>query len=329
MEFIWNTGIDITLLAQSAGKWLEPVMQTASLLGTGAFYFLLLLIFYWCIDSSAGRQLGFMLLLSNSINIFLKLIIRHPRPYWYSRKVTAFSMENSFGLPSGHAQHSVSMWGTIAVLYSSRRLRAAMAALILVIGFSRVYLGVHFFTDVLLGWVIGFALLLVVSKLFVTAGEKLKSMNLGAQLMLAVFIPLSLLGIQMVPLLINSGWVFPEAWRLNIAAAFPGSDIPDPRKISGIISVSGAALGYGTGLALINNAGGFSTDGPLKQKCLRFAAGCAVTAAIFTGLKVILPHGDSPAADVFRFIRYTLTGLWVTWGAPEMFIRLGLTERER
>lgn len=329
MEFIWNNGIDITLMAQSAGSWLAQPMQIASLLGTEAFYLLFLFIIYWCIDSSAGRLLGCMLLLSDSVNTFFKLLLQHPRPYWYSSDVTAYGIENSFGAPSGHSQHVVSMWGTLAVIYHSWKLKAAAAVIILLVSFSRVYLGVHFYTDVLLGWAIGFILIFLLTKVFDSAGKKLAGMNLRSQLIIAFFSSAAVMALQLIPLLINSGWVFPEAWKQNIAAALPGSETPDPLKIKNIISVSGAVLGYGAGLALIHKNGGFNADGTLKQRCLRFAAGLAVAALIYAGLKAVLPHGQSPAAEFCRYIRYALTGLWIAWGAPYMFIRLGLARKER
>lgn len=329
MENIWNTGIATTLLAQSAGKWLEPPMHYASLLGTEGFYLVFLVLFYWCIDASAGIRLGLMLMLSDSVNTFFKLLFHHPRPYWYSADVRPYSIENSFGLPSGHAQHAVSMWGTIAVLYPGRRLRLAAAMVILLISFSRVYLGVHFYTDVLLGWVLGLALLFSVARFFTPVTERLKRLNLSAQIVLAAFISGAVFAIQVIPLLINSGWVFPEVWMNNINSAVPGTETPDPRRISGIVSVSGAAFGYGAGLALVYRSGGFSAEGTLKQKCARFAAGLVIGVLIYSGLKVILPHGDSTAAEFCRYIRYAFTGLWIAWGAPYLFIRLGLAGKKR
>ena len=79
------------------------------------------------------------------------------------------ALPKSPSFPSGHALNSMTLYGALA-LTVGRRLRSrwlrvlALAfgmGLPLLIGFSRVYLGVHFFTDVLGGWVIGllFALL--------------------------------------------------------------------------------------------------------------------------------------------------------------------------
>ena len=327
MEHIWNSGTRITLLVQSAGDWPAPLMKIASLSGTEPFYLLFLLVLYWCVDARVGTRFAFMMLLTDSVNMFFKLLFHHPRPYWYSSSVTAYCAENSFGLPSGHAQNSASLWGMLAVMYSARQLRIALTALILLIGLSRIYLGVHFYTDILTGWATGFALLAAVTKLAGSAAERLKGMSMPAQILLSVIASAAVPGILLIPLHIHSGWVFPEAWAANISAAIPGSAVPEPRRVTGIISVSGAILGYGAGLAVLHKKGGFRAEGSLRQKFLRMAIGLAGTAALYIGLKIILPQGGSVIAATSRYARYALAALWVMSGAPCIFIRLGLARK--
>jgi len=66
---------------------------------------------------------------------------------------------NSFGFPSGHTSSAVALWGGIALLFKDWRVRAACLLLILLIPFSRIYLGRHFPADVLGGYVLGGGLL--------------------------------------------------------------------------------------------------------------------------------------------------------------------------
>ena len=82
-------------------------------------------------------------------------------------RIVALPKTPSF--PSGHALDSMALYGA-AALTIGRRLRSRWLrvfallfglGLPLLIGFSRVYLGVHFFTDVLGGWVIGLVLALL------------------------------------------------------------------------------------------------------------------------------------------------------------------------
>ncbi len=77
--------------------------------------------------------------------------------------------EANYSFPSGHALSSAAVYGTIALVVA-RRLRrpwarwlvlAGTAVLLLVIGITRLYLGAHYLTDVLAGWIIGLACALV------------------------------------------------------------------------------------------------------------------------------------------------------------------------
>jgi membrane-associated phospholipid phosphatase len=90
----------------------------------------------------------------------LKLGFRRDRPFFTDPLAT----ETTFSFPSGHATVSLAVYGALAVVLS-RHLRgrarlaplAAAALLVSLIGFSRLYLGVHFLTDVLAGFSAGMA----------------------------------------------------------------------------------------------------------------------------------------------------------------------------
>jgi membrane-associated phospholipid phosphatase len=90
----------------------------------------------------------------------LKLGFRRDRPFFTDPLATA----STFSFPSGHATVSLAVYGAIGVVLA-RRLEgraqlaclAGAAVLISLIGFSRLYLGVHFLTDVLAGFAAGTA----------------------------------------------------------------------------------------------------------------------------------------------------------------------------
>ena len=91
----------------------------------------------------------------------MKLGFRRERPFFPDPLAT----ESSFSFPSGHALISLAVYGSIALVLARRLPRrgdrmllyAAAGLLILAIGFSRLYLGVHFLSDVLAGFAAGAA----------------------------------------------------------------------------------------------------------------------------------------------------------------------------
>jgi membrane-associated phospholipid phosphatase len=91
----------------------------------------------------------------------MKLGFRRERPFFADPLAT----ESTFSFPSGHALVSLAVYGAIALVLarriSSSGLRALLlggtALLVVAIGFSRLYLGVHFLSDVLAGFAAGAA----------------------------------------------------------------------------------------------------------------------------------------------------------------------------
>jgi membrane-associated phospholipid phosphatase len=91
----------------------------------------------------------------------LKLGFRRDRPFFPDPLAT----ESTFSFPSGHALVSLAVYGAIALVVARRLstngrralLVAAVAVLVIAIGFSRLYLGVHFLSDVLAGYAAGIA----------------------------------------------------------------------------------------------------------------------------------------------------------------------------
>jgi len=98
------------------------------------------------------------------LNVILKNIFLRPRPDF----VNAFYHESGYSFPSGHAMISVLFYGMAAYLLARGmrwqgrvRLGVTVFTLALLIGFSRIFLGVHFLTDVLGGWAAGIVWLTV------------------------------------------------------------------------------------------------------------------------------------------------------------------------
>jgi membrane-associated phospholipid phosphatase len=133
-------------------------------LGSEQAYVVLLALYYWLVDPSSGRRLGLLLGLNFALNSALKYAFDLPRPYQLDPSLAtpdAVATGTGPGFPSSHAQGAVLFWGYLALRHPRRWLLVLSVLLIVLVGLSRVYLGVHFPLDVLGGAVIGLGVLLL------------------------------------------------------------------------------------------------------------------------------------------------------------------------
>ncbi len=324
MTPILEWGLPIIEWFQNLGEGLLPIMQFFTFLGTEIFYLLVLPTLLWCFDSRFGFRVGFLLLTSSSLNATLKLAFGLPRPYWVSAKVKALSAEISFGTPSGHAQNALSLWGRIASGIKNRWIITICVLLILLISVSRLYLGVHYPTDILVGWIFGGILLLLFIKLEAPVQRWLRNRSILGQFLLVLSLSFALLGIGLLVSVATSSRPLPAEWADRAFTAIPEAEPISPNDIDSIVSSSGVLLGIGAGGVLLFSWGGFSAGGPLPQRVFRYVVGVVGVVSIFFGLRWLFPTDPPLLGNVLRFIRYATVGFWVAFAAPWLFVKLKL-----
>ncbi len=318
------TGIAIELPA-----WLSELVKLFTSLGSETFFLLIAPAIYWCIRPDIGLRLGLYLSLSAAVNSILKLVFHAPRPYWVDRTIQPLAAESTFGMPSGHAQNSVVVWGALANSLKSRWAWIIAILLMLVIGLSRVYLGVHSWADVIAGWIIG-ALLLwgfikLEPKVIAWSNKHTPLQQIAAAAFISGLIILVTVGVQTI----LSGWELPQEWIENAAAAFPNLDPINPTSPSGIVSNAAVFFGLAAGAIWISHHGGFRAVGVWWQIVLRYLIGLFGVLMIWIGLDRAFPSGEDPISLAFRYIRYALIGIWISGLAPYIFLRLRLAKSER
>ena len=325
MDTLWTAELNVIRALQSLGAWLTPLMRLLSFLGEEQFYLAALPILYWIIDARIGARVAVYLVTSVALNDALKLLWHTPRPYWISRDVEALAVESTFGLPSGHGQNGVAVWGSLAGSVARRGAWLAVILLILGIGLSRVYLGVHFPSDVFGGWAVG-GLLLWAGRRYekrIVAGYL--SWTAAQQVGLALAAALTLVALGAASLALLGTWSVPPAWDANALAA-TGAPLEAP-NIRNVVSSAGVLFGLMVAGARLQRRGGFSARGSATQRAARLALGLVVVLMLWQGLAVVLPRDDSVLAYGLRFARYALVGAWVAGLAPALFIRLGWATR--
>lgn len=144
--------------SMEATAFLDSLVLAITHLGSGPGVISLTLLYTWWIDPSGGRKLGILLGLSWMVNLTLKEVFALPRPYQVDAEAAteaARATGRGPGFPSGHTQATTTFWVYLAGLHRRRWLWIAAAAMMAAVGFSRIWLGVHFPLDILGGLAVG------------------------------------------------------------------------------------------------------------------------------------------------------------------------------
>ncbi|MDR7402732.1 MAG: phosphatase PAP2 family protein [Armatimonadota bacterium] len=288
----WGLAV-IVWLQQYRSPVLDAAMRGFTFIGDEEFYLALLPFLAWCVDFGMGMRVGAIFLLSVMVNSVLKDALMQPRPPDLKPSVKLVEADG-YGLPSGHAQAAAAVWGTLGAWARTRWAWGLAATMTVLVGVSGGYLGVHFPTDVLAGWTLGSLLAAAVPAVLPAILPPVRRMGPLGQVTAAVVLPAVAAGLH------------------------PTHDS---------VAAAGALAGLGAGLSLMRRSAAFSARGPWGQRMLRYAVGATVALGIYFGLRTVLPGEPSPTFFIFRFLRYGLVGLWVSFGGPWVFGKVGLAGR--
>ncbi len=320
--------INLIQSLQALGNWLVPLMKFFTFLGVEEFYFLVMPVLIWAVDYSLGLRVGVMLLLSSGFNNILKMSFRQPRPYWYSTEVKNLGQPwPGFGIPSGHSMTPVSTYGLLATAIKKNWAKIVIWVIIFFIGFSRLFLGVHFLQDVLAGWAFGFLLLW----LFLRYEERINSWfngkSTGARYgtIFGISIGLILVGVLIVSL--AGDYSVPPTWEAN--ADHPSDEPIDPFSLNSIVTSSATLFGLVSGSIWLGSRGGFNDEGTNLKRFLRFLLGFVGVLVLWMGLGEIFPRDPDFISYALRYLRYSLVGFWISGLAPALFIKFGLAKENR
>jgi len=296
MDNILQWGIQCILIIQRLDSpVLHFLFRVITSLGDEPFYLIFFPFLLWCIDFYLGIKVGIIFLLSVSINSGLKEMFQQPRPFVLLPEIQKISA-SGFGFPSGHAQSSMVVWGSITYLKKQIWIRNLSILFILSIGFSRIYLGVHFPTDILGGWIFGGLILGVSYLIFLHVKINYLKKNTLLKLIIVTIVPLILLPFQL-----------------------------SQDMMSSLASLTG--IGYG--LILFQSFIVEIKPGKWFQRFFSFLIGIIGIGIIYLGLKFILPSENESFYQFGRFLRYLVLGVWISFGAPWLFIRLGIACQNR
>ena len=173
--FDWEVQL-MEWLQSGMGSAGAAIAQFLTVCGEELVLILLLGFIYWCYDKEFGKFIGVNIVVGLTWNPMLKNVALRRRPYFDHPGIRCIRAaepeadiydisEQGFSFPSGHSTNGVIAYGSIPVYKKNKWLTVLGIVMPLLIGLSRVMLGVHYPTDVLVGWLMGGIVVLLVSYL--------------------------------------------------------------------------------------------------------------------------------------------------------------------
>jgi membrane-associated phospholipid phosphatase len=176
-------------------KWLEglrtgllnTVFEGITLLGEETLIILLVVALWFAVDKKLAQQVFFITVTSLSVNGIIKNFAQVPRPFTKGVSCVRLDTATGYAFPSGHTQGFATWSSFFAVKFKKTWLTILVAVLVGLVAFSRLYLGAHYPSDVIVGIALGVGIAIVGNFLFEKVKD-LKKLYLGTLLVLTPFI---------------------------------------------------------------------------------------------------------------------------------------------
>lgn len=293
MEALFQWGISVINWMQQASPLLDAPFKILTYTGDQMFYILFFPLLIWSIHHRIGIRLTVFFLINAYLNVIAKLVVVQPRPVDFDATVRSLVKASGGGLPSGHTQNAVVVWGYLFKHFNQRWVRILALFMILLVPLSRIYLGVHFPTDVLGGYLIGVVVLILILRFENPVINWLAVQPPWVQLLPAVFLP--------------------------IIAAFA-----IPSDASTGMTICGVLFGGGIGICLERRYIEFEVPEIPWKKIVCYLFGISILMIIYLGSKKVVSNLEPE--PLFRFVRYAVIGIYIVFIAPWLFKILRLSK---
>ncbi|MCR5743326.1 MAG: phosphatase PAP2 family protein [Lachnospiraceae bacterium] len=161
-------------LQQTVGAGGAKIAEFFTMFGEEVILIVMIGFFYWGVNKQVGVRVGLTVAMGCVWNPMIKNIFCRRRPYFDSESIKCLKpveadadiydiTAQGYSFPSGHSSQSMAAYGTLAMLFKKRWLYIVAGLIIFAVGCSRVFLGVHYPTDVLCGWLLGLFCIVAVS----------------------------------------------------------------------------------------------------------------------------------------------------------------------
>ena len=163
--FPWEVNLIEWLQTHIGGAGISLISHL-SIFGEEMLMILIVGFVYWSYDKKLGRTIGLTAIMGLAWSTMIKNIALRRRPYFDHEGIKIMRVVDAkadiydiaaqgYSFPSIHSANAATVFGTLAVNLRKRWMTIAAVMILLLTGFSRVVVGAHYPTDVLVGWTLG------------------------------------------------------------------------------------------------------------------------------------------------------------------------------
>ena len=267
---------------------MNAVMLAVTYFGSEWLFIAAALVVYWCVSKKYGYYLMATGMIGTAVNQFLKILCRVPRPWVRDPEFTiveaARADAGGYSFPSGHTQSVTSILGGIARFTRRKAVRIVCIVLVALVALSRMYLGVHYPTDVGVSLVFGIILVFALYPVFEKSDENPRSVVI-------VF------GATAVCSLAAALYVEFHAWPADIDAANLAESVKT------LHMMFGCTAAVAIGAPIERKKLRFDPKAPWWAQLLKAVLGLVLIVALRAGLKPLLRlvFGDLGVANAVRY----------------------------
>lgn len=282
---------------------LDAIVQFITMFGEEYITVAIITFMYWNISKKKGFTTCMCMLSAAQAMSLTKAIVRFPRPWKVIDGLSSVrqSTATGYSFPSGHTSNAAATLSSVAVSFKKRWLSIACAAMIALVGLSRLYLCVHWPMDVACGLLIGVGATIllydVVSKLFDEVGRGRRAFGIVAIASTALWIVLAVL--------LQFALIDTEAFTTFA---------------KNVAMLSGASIGYLLERKCFDYV---VEEGHWGRKVLRFFVGIAGAVVLLPVSKIVL-KAVGAYCPITAILRYALVTFWASGLFPLLGKKLGL-----
>lgn len=295
----------LKVLSKIRCGFLDALMLALTKLGEEIIVIGVICVLYWCINKKLAYKLGMVFFASGILVQGLKITFHIERPWILDPtfEPIAGSKEAATGysFPSGHTQGATALYGTFFAASKKTWIKAVCAAAIILVAFSRMYLGVHTPMDVIVSLIVSSVCVVLIGRIAETL-ERGNSWD--------IWVCATLAGISIA--LCIYAFVLAQCGVIDVT------------QINDCFKSGGAGTAFAIGWYLERRHLNFSVKmDKIWKQIVKVTIGVAITLAIKSGLKLIAEDNI-----IMDYTRYFATVIWAIYLYPMLFNKFAVQNKK-